>query len=115
MVKLAFFAFKEEPMCFIHVLLNALDANEKGFEAKIVLEGAATKLIPELFSEKSMFYNFFKKALEKELLAGVCKACAQKMGTLELAKEKGLTILEDMYGHAGMANFIKQGYTIITL
>jgi hypothetical protein len=24
------------------------------------------------------------------------------MGTLELAKEKGLIILEDMYGHAGM-------------
>lgn len=47
---------------------------------------------------------FFKKALEKGLLAGVCKACAQKMGTLELAKEKGLIILEDMYGHAGMEN-----------
>jgi len=26
------------------------------------------------------------------------------MGILELAKEKGLTILEDMYGHAGMEN-----------
>jgi len=26
------------------------------------------------------------------------------MGTLELAKEKGLIILEDMYGHAGMEN-----------
>jgi len=115
MIKIAFFAFKEEPMCFIHVLLNALYASEKGLKAKIILEGTATKLIPELFSEKSMFYNFFQKALEKGLVAGVCKACAQKMETSEVAKEKGLTILEDMYGHAGMANFIKQGYTIITL
>jgi hypothetical protein len=47
---------------------------------------------------------FFKKALEKGLLVGVCKTCVQKMGTLELAKEKGLIILEDMYGHAGMEN-----------
>jgi hypothetical protein len=45
---------------------------------------------------------FFLKPLEKGLLTGVCKACVQKMGTLELAKEKGLIILEDMYGHAGM-------------
>ncbi|WP_028841273.1 hypothetical protein [Thermodesulfobacterium hveragerdense] len=115
MNKISFFAFKEEPMCFIHVLLNALDIAEKGIEVKVVLEGASTKLIPELFSEKSMLYNLFQKCLEKNLIAGVCKACAQKMGTLEIAKEKGLEILEDMYGHAGMANFIKKGYTIITL
>lgn len=62
-----------------------------------------------------MFYNLFKTAWEMQIIAGICKTCAQKMGTLELAKEKNFTILEDMYGHAGMASFIIQGYEVITL
>jgi len=35
-------------MCFIHVLLNALDMQAKGYAPKIIIEGAAVKLIPEL-------------------------------------------------------------------
>lgn len=115
MNKIVIFAFRGELMCFIHVLLNAINLNEKGIEAKIVIEGEATKLIPELLSEKSPLHNLFKKAYESNLIAGVCKACAQKMGTLEVAIKEGFTILEDMYGHAGMAPFIKQGYSVITL
>jgi hypothetical protein len=46
MKKFALFVFNGDPMCFIHVLLNAIDMSEKGYEAKIVVEGAATKLIP---------------------------------------------------------------------
>ena len=45
MKKFALFVFNGDPMCFIHVLLNAIDMSEKGHEAKIIIEGAATKLI----------------------------------------------------------------------
>jgi hypothetical protein len=48
MKKFALFVFNGDPMCFIHVLLNALDMSDKGYEAKIIIEGAATQLIPEL-------------------------------------------------------------------
>jgi hypothetical protein len=37
MKKIALFVFNGDPMCFIHVLLNALDMSEKGYEAKIVI------------------------------------------------------------------------------
>ena len=47
-MKVALFVFNGDPMCFIHVLLNALDLNEKGIEAHNIVEGAATKLLPEL-------------------------------------------------------------------
>ncbi len=47
MKKLALFAFNGDPMCFIHILLNALDMKEKGFDGKIIIEGSATKLIHE--------------------------------------------------------------------
>jgi hypothetical protein len=48
MKKVALFAFNGDPMCFIHVLLNALDMHAKGQKTKIVMEGAATQWIPEL-------------------------------------------------------------------
>lgn len=48
MKKSALFVFNGDPMCFIHVLLNALDMNAKGEEVKIIIEGASVKLIPEL-------------------------------------------------------------------
>ena len=47
-MKFALFVFNGDPMCFIHVLLNALDMAARGDEAKIILEGASVKLIPEL-------------------------------------------------------------------
>ena len=39
MKKVALFAFNGELMCLMHVLLNAIDMNERGQEVKIVIEG----------------------------------------------------------------------------
>jgi hypothetical protein len=112
--KIALFAFNGDPMCFIHVLLNALDFSQKDFEIKVVIEGSATKLIPTLAKENHPLHRLYQEAKSKVLLMGVCKACAQKMGTLQAAEEQGLRILEDMSGHPSMANFMEQGYKIIT-
>ncbi len=114
MKKYALFAFNGEAMCFIHVLLNGLDLKAKGQEVKIVIEGAACRLVPELGEAAHPFHQLYVKAREAGLVAGVCKACAQKMGGLEAARDQGLTILEDMSGHAGMALYILEGYQIIT-
>ena len=114
MEKIALFAFNGDPMCFIHVLLNALDFSENDFKIKVVIEGSATKLIPELDKDNHSLHNLYQKVKSKVLLTGVCKACAQKMGTLQAAESQGLRILEDMSGHPSMANFIEQGYKIIT-
>jgi hypothetical protein len=112
--KIALFAFNGDPMCFIHVLLNALDFSAKDYEVKLVIEGSATKLIPELDEENHPLHNLYKKVKEQVLLAGACKACSQKMGTLQAAKNQGLHILEDMSGHPSIESFIEQGYKIIT-
>ncbi|MCK4604812.1 MAG: hypothetical protein KAU41_09025 [Deltaproteobacteria bacterium] len=60
MKKVALFAFNGELMCFIHVLLNTLDMNERGHEVKIVIEGAATKLVPELAKKTILCTAFIK-------------------------------------------------------
>ena len=114
MEKIALFAFNGDPMCFIHVLLNALDFSEKDFEIKVVIEGSATKLVAELARDDHPLHNLYEQVKEKVLLMGVCKACAQKKGALKAAEDQGLRLLEDMSGHPGMANFTEQGYKIIT-
>ena len=44
--KVVLVAFQGEPMCFVHVLLNALDMHERGFDVKVVIEGAAPSVGP---------------------------------------------------------------------
>lgn len=114
MKKYALFVFNGDPMCFIHVLLNALDMRAKGHEAKIILEGASVKLIPELAKPGSPLHGLWKKNLEEGLVEGVCKACSKKLGTIDAAKEQGLTLLDDMSGHPSMAAYRDNGYEVMT-
>jgi hypothetical protein len=114
MKKVVFFAFSGEYMSFIHVLLNALDMNTKGYDVKIVIEGAATKLIPEMTKEGNPLQVPYKKAKTLGLVDGVCRTCSSKTGTLEAAEAQGLRLLDDMAGHPGIARYIDQGYIIIT-
>jgi hypothetical protein len=108
-MKTALFAFNGESMCFVHVLLNALDMKEKGYEVKVVIEGAAVKLLPELAGNP-----LYVKAREQGLIEGFCKACAAKMKTLDAGKAEGLAELGDMSGHPSMARYMNEGYRVIT-
>ncbi len=113
-MKIALFVFNGDPMCFIHVLLNALDLKAKGYEPKIIIEGASVKMIPELVKSENPLNGLWKKNLEAGLVEGVCKACSSKLGTLEAAKAQGLALLDDMSGHPGMSTYRDLGYEIIT-
>ncbi len=112
--KFALFVFNGDPMCFIHVLLNALDMHAQGHEAQIIMEGASVKLIPEIDQPGHRLLTLWKRALEAGLVAGVCKACAATLGTLAAAEERGMTLLADVSGHPGMLAYREQGYEIIT-
>ena len=101
-------------MCFIHVLLNALDTADRGYEVKIVIEGAATKLVPELAKADNPMFKLFKKTRDQGLVEGACKACSNKMGVLDAVKAEGLTLLGDMSGQPAMGEYIDKGYEIIT-
>jgi hypothetical protein len=114
MKKIVLFAFNGDFMCFIHVLLNALDMKEKGYEVKIVIEGSATDLIPELKKKANPMYALYQKTKDSGLIDGVCKACSNKMGTLEAAREEGFKLLDDMNGHPGIAGYIEKGFEVIT-
>ena len=90
MKKVALFAFNGEFMCFIHVLLNGLHLKQNGEEVKIVIEGSATKLIPELSKEGNPMFQLYQQAKEQNLIDGVCRACSAKMEVASVVEKEGL-------------------------
>jgi len=112
--KFALFVFNGDASCFIHVLLNALDLDRRGHEARIVIEGAATALVPELTRQGAPLHPLYRKAREKGLIHGTCKACSAKWKVLQAAQEEGLTLLEDMSGHPSLGGYLEEGYRVIT-
>jgi hypothetical protein len=112
--KSALFAFNGEAMCFMHVLLNALDMHAKGFEVKVVIEGAATRLIPEMANPESPLFRLYEKAMNQNLIDGACRACAAKMGSLQAAETQGIRLLDDMLGHPSMSRYLEDGFQILT-
>jgi len=112
MKKTAFFAFKGEKMCFMHVLINAIDCHEKGIDAQIIVEGEAVKLIKELEEEKNKLYL---KARELGLFDCICKACSCQMGVLDYNEKTGIPIKSGAYGHPAMQDYLEAGFEIIAL
>ncbi len=111
--KVALFAFNGDPMCFVHVLLNAMEMAKNDVETLIVIEGEATKLLPGLAQKGAPLHSKWEQIKKEGIIAGVCLACANKMGTRDSAVEQGLELIDDMSGHVSMYNFIKQGYEIL--
>jgi hypothetical protein len=114
MKKIVLLAYTGELTCFSHVMLYALDFKEKGYEVKVVLEGAATKLIGELAVPGKPFAELYSQLREKQLLACICKACSQKMGALEEAERQGLEIAGEMKGHPSIEKYLREGYEIVS-
>ncbi len=114
MAKMALVAFNGEMMCFVHVLLNALDGREKGHEVTVVVEGTATRLIPQLAAEDHSMHGLYRQVRDQGLFAGVCRACSHKMGVLSEVEKTGLNLLDDMKGHPSLSRYVEQGYQVLT-
>ncbi len=112
MKKMLLYGMTGEKMCFLHVLMNAIDLASSGREVRIVFEGASVKLVSTFEEEKNPLYM---KARELGLIAGVCLACSKMMGVYEKNQASGLPFLEDMNGHAGMKPFLDEGYQVVSL
>jgi len=110
--KIVIYAFNGSQMCFMHVLLNALDMDSKEVEVKIIIEGEAVKLVKEMEASDNPLYS---KAKEKGLFDGICKACSTNMGVLEYNETVGIPIKGEMSGHPSMAAYINEGYKVVTM
>ena len=107
-------AFNGDPMCFVHVLLNALDMERRGYEVKVVIEGNATKVVNELSDEGKPFASVYLDVRGKGMIDCVCQACAAKMGALQGVEAQGLPLCNEMKGHPSLAKYMEQGYEVVT-
>lgn len=114
MSKTVFFAFRGDPLCFIHVLLNSLEMHEKGMEGKIVLEGESVKLVSDMVKPEHFLHQLYTKVKEKNLIIGACKACSNKLGAVEAIEKEGIPLIGEMAGHPAMSDYIADGYTVLT-
>ena len=112
MAKVLFYAMTGEKMCFQHILMNALELSEDGCEVRIIFEGASVKLVPVFIREENPLYG---KAKAKGLIQGICMACSKVLGVYEENAASGLPMLDDMMGHAGMKQYVRDGYAVISM
>lgn len=98
-------------MCFVHVLLNALDLHQAGHEVKIIFEGESVTLPQVLEQEQNPLYLEAKRL---GLIAGVCLACSRQLNVYEFNKELSYPLLSDMKGHAGVLPYVSQDYEVFT-
>lgn len=113
MKKVALFVFNDDPMCFIHVLLNALDMEDRNYEAKIIIEGSATKLIPEMGKKDHPLHVLWEKVKNYGLVEGACKACSKKMEVLHEVEAQDIPVLDEMSGHPSMATYRDDGFEVM--
>lgn len=110
---MALFAFNSDPGVFAHVLLNALDMKGRGGKVKVVIEGDATKQVALLRNETKPFAAVWQEAKKAGVIDGVCRACAQKNTVVPAVVEQGLRLLDEMNGHASIARYIADGFTVL--
>ena len=108
-----FFVFRDEAVCFVHVLLNALNFTQKGREAKIVLEGPAVKLVGVLENPSSQFHALYMKAKNAGIFDGACMACSRQFGVHEQVVAAGIPLLSDMSGHPGIFPYMAKGCEVL--
>ncbi len=114
MAKTAIFAFRGDPTCFVHVLLNGLEMAAKGMEGKIIIEGDAVKLVAEMAVPGHFLNQLYLKAKDQGLIIGACRACSSKLGVTAAVEAENIPLIGDMSGHPSMASYIEEGYTVIT-
>ncbi len=107
-----FYGFRGNEMCFTHLLINAIDMHENGINARIIIEGEATKTAKEMMEKN---HKMFTKAKDLGLIDGVCKACSNQMGVLDFFENTDLKILGDLYGHPSLTPYIKDDFEVIVI
>lgn len=112
--KTAIFAFRGDPMCFIHVLLNGIDLHERGYEGLLIIEGEAVTLLPRIAETGHPLNGLYNKAKELGIIYGACLACSKKLKVNKEIEALGIPLVGDMGAHPSMGSFIEKGYRVIT-
>ena len=112
--KFVLFAFNGDPICFVHVMLNAFDMQRNGSDVKVVLEGSAVTVARELNRPDASLKKLWEEFKASGLIDQVCRACSAKLKVSSEVEEQGLPLSGELQGHPAMSAYIEQGYQVIT-
>lgn len=113
--KIVFFIFTDNQLAVNHALLNAMEMLENEIQCKIVLEGEAVRLIPQMATPGTRLHELYQEARKLGLFDSVCHKCATRMGTTPAAEAEGLPMDGELRGHPSMTRYLLEGYQIITI
>jgi intracellular sulfur oxidation DsrE/DsrF family protein len=111
--KIALFAFNSDPAVFAHVLANALDMKERGYDVRVVVEGDATKYISLLRNETKLYADLWHRALGSGLVVCACRTCVRRNTAEPAAIEQNIILCDEMEGHPSIAGYLEDGYEVI--
>ena len=114
--KLLFLVFTNDACRRNHAFMYAVDLSRNGHDVRLIVEGDATRCLLE---REGRFGELFEEARGLGLLVGLCRAASQgcsdpSRDVTRLAQECGLTLIDTLDGHAGIASFVAEGYEVIT-
>jgi len=112
--KVVVFAFSGDPASFAHAMLTTMDMKNRSYDAKLVVEGDATRLLSFLRNETKPYADVYRRFRDRGLIDCVCRACATKNGVVPAVIEQHLKFGDDMAGHPAMAAYMEQGYEVVT-
>jgi hypothetical protein len=55
-----------------------------------------------------------RKARSLDIIHGACRACSAKLKAADAVEKEGIPLIKEMSGHPAMADFIAEGYEVIT-
>jgi hypothetical protein len=108
------FAFRGDPLCFVHVLLNGIDLHEKGKKGLIVLEGESVTLVEKMSQPDHFLSKLYQKAKSLGIIHGACKACSAKLKATQAVEKEGISLIGNMAGHPALGDFLENGFEVIT-
>lgn len=117
--KLLFILFSDDACRLNHALLYAIDLHRRGTATvKVIVEGAATKVFGNAQGTKTAL--LFDEAIKLGLVSGACRTAsggcnsnAPERQVSETFLERGLPLLDDLDGHAGVESFVREGFELV--
>ena len=120
--KLLLVLFADDACRQNHALMYALDLHEKGYGVRLILEGAATKLVSAIGDGESRTGALLRQARDAGLVAGACgrasSGCAGEdpaRKVADVAEAAGVRLLAELHGHASIEPFVRDGYEVVVM
>ena len=113
MKKIAIVAYTDEIGTFIDALQSGLEKRKNGDDVKLIIEGNATHYLKDISKSNENYKKIFETARKNGLIDCVCETCSKKTNTIDYAKNQGLHLSGESYGHPSLFNYSRVGYEII--